>query len=169
MSGERKRGHLYPDGTFLLPLLPPPLYPPPPLPLSPFPSSHWIQSVSREHLLPCKPRRAHRPGRHTGKYLRIFNSSLSLSLTHTQIHAHTCARMHTRTHTHTHTCTHTHTHKSHTHTQITHTQKKAKKQSVPLPLSGHAIRQGRNACALSGPMSQCNATSWSRARNSQVD
>ena len=49
-----------------------------------------------------------------------------------------------------------------------HKKKKAK-QSVPLPLSGHAIRQGRNARALSGPMSQCNATSWSRARNSQVD
>ena len=55
----------------------------------------------------------------------------------------------------THTITHTHAH--------THAQKKAK-QSVPLPLSGHAIRHGRNARALSGPMSQCNATSWSRAR-----
>ena len=41
-----------------------------------------------------------------------------------------------------------------------HTHKaKAKKQSVPLPLSGHlphAIRHSRNARALSGPLSQCN-------------
>ena len=66
---------------------------------------------------------------------------------------------HTPTHPHTYTPTHTHTY--------IHTYKK--KQSVPLPLSGHAIRHGRNARALSGPMSQCNATSWSRARNSQVD
>ena len=60
----------------------------------------------------------------------------------------------------TYTLPHTHTH--------THKKKKAK-QSVSLPLSGHAIRHGRNTRALSGPMSQCNATSWNRARNSQVD
>ena len=53
--------------------------------------------------------------------------------------------------------------------QITCKCTQKQKQSVPLPLSGHAIRHGRNARALSGPMSQCNATSWSQARNSQVD
>ena len=54
---------------------------------------------------------------------------------------------------------------THTHTRT------QKKQSVSLLLSGHAnaIRHSRNACALSGPLSQCNTTSWSRARNSQVD
>ena len=51
----------------------------------------------------------------------------------------------------------------------THTHKAKAKQSVLLPLSGHAIWHSQNARALSGPMSQCNATSWSRARNSQVD
>ena len=84
--------------------------------------------------------------------------------THMYTHTHTYTHMHTHTHTHTLTLTLTHTYTyTHTHTHI------KKKQSVPLPLSGHAIRQGRNARALSGPMSQCNATSWSRARNSQVD
>ena len=58
------------------------------------------------------------------------------------------------THTHTHTRAHTHT-RTHTH------KKKKQKQSVSLPLNGHAIRRSRNARALSGPLSQCNATSWS--------
>ena len=43
------------------------------------------------------------------------------------------------------------------------------KQNVSLPLSGHAIWHSQNACALSGPLRQCTATSWSQARNSQVD
>ena len=43
------------------------------------------------------------------------------------------------------------------------------KQSISLPLSGHAIWHSRNARELSEHLSQCNATSWSRARNSQVD
>ena len=51
----------------------------------------------------------------------------------------------------------------------THTKSKSKKQSVLLPLIGHAIWHSQNARALSGPMSQCNTISWSRARNSQVD
>ena len=63
---------------------------------------------------------------------------------------------HPSTNTHTRTCTHS-------------KKSKSKKQSVSLPLSGHAIWHSQNARALSGPLSQCNATSWSRARNSQVD
>ena len=79
--------------------------------------------------------------------------------------------------------THTHTHKTRTCGPSTELQSTAltlnylasstytqsKKQSVSLPLSGHAIWHSQNARALSGPLSQCNATSWSRARNSQVD
>ena len=65
------------------------------------------------------------------------------------------------THTHTHARTHAHTHThARTHTHI-HTQKQKAKQSVSLPLNGHTIRRSRNARALSGPLSQCNATSWS--------
>ena len=86
-------------------------------------------------------------------------------------HTHTCT--HT-IHKHTHACTHTHRH-AHTHMHIrTHARMHARthtkqKQSVSLPLSGHATWYSRNARALSGPLSQCNTTSWSRARNSQVD
>ena len=65
-------------------------------------------------------------------------------------------------HTYVYRCIHTYVHTTHTHT-------KAKKQSVSLPLSGHAIWHSQNVRALSGPLNQCNATSWSRARNSQVD
>ena len=53
------------------------------------------------------------------------------------------------------------------HTQV-HTYIHTQKQSVSLPLSGRAIWHSQNARALSGLLSQCNATSWSRARNSQV-
>ena len=90
--------------------------------------------------------------------------------THTHTHTHTHHTHHTPTHTPTHTRTPTHTPTPTTHTHTPHTQsKKSKKQSVSLPLSGHAIWHSQNARALSGPLSQCNATSWSRARNSQVD
>ena len=87
---------------------------------------------------------------------------------------HTCLHTHTHTHKHTHTYTRIHAH-MHAHAQAdaqahahTHTHTK-QKQSVSLPLSGHAIWHSQNARALSGPMSQCNATSWSWARNLQVD
>ena len=99
-------------------------------------------------------------------FVRLIARGARIGKTHTDRHT---DRTSTVTLAHAHrglisTYAHTHIH-IHTHTQ---THKKAK-QSVPLPLSGHAIRHGRNAGALSGPMSQCNATSWSRARNSQVD
>ena len=59
----------------------------------------------------------------------VRGSSMTYSVeTHTHIYTHT----HTYTHTHIHTYTHTHIH-TYTHTQHTHT-----KQSVSLPLSGHA-------------------------------
>ena len=101
--------------------------------------------MTRTHTCPCTQAC-------TGKHI--------LYLLHCTIHSHEYT--HTHTHTHTHTRTHTHAH-THTHTH-THTKKKDKRQSVSLPLSGHAIWHSQNARALSGPLSQCNATSWSRAR-----
>ena len=97
------------------------------------------------------------------------NIKPSLQIIHAaHTHVHTCSHTHAHTHTwHIHMCTHTRTH-THTHTH-THKKQSKAKQSVSLPLSGHAIWHSQNARALSGPMSQCNATSWSRARNSQVD
>ena len=96
---------------------------------------------------------------HHPTFIQLDTHPPPLPPTHHYTHIHT----HTHTHTHAHTHAHTHTH--------THTQKQSKKQkqSVSLPLSGHAIWHSQNARALSGPLSQCNATSWSRARNSQVD
>ena len=76
------------------------------------------------------------------------------SVTDLVIHVHTCARTHTNLHTHAHTHTHTHT---------------SKVKCVAVPLSGHAFWHSQNARALSGPLSKCNATSWSLAKNSQVD
>ena len=89
--------------------------------------------------------------------------------TYTQTHTHT--RTHTTPHTHTHTHTHTHhTPYTHTHTHThTHTQKQSKVYRCRLAVTQSGLALCRNACALSGPLSQCNATSWSWARNLQVD
>ena len=53
---------------------------------------------------------------------------------------------------------------THTHTK-TKDKDKVFRCRLAVTLSGIA----RNARALSGPLSQCNATSWSQARYSQVD
>ena len=118
--------------------------------------AHMYDTYTHRHTFICHMHIEHTQCQHTNN-----SHAHTHTHTHTHIHKHThCVYMHTHTHTRartskrtrTHTRTHTHTHKA--------------KQSVLLPFSGHVIWYSQNSRALSGPLSQCNATSWSRARNS---